>query len=238
MAPILRRLAGQNNIYGDLVPAYDNMYRVGLTARRWMQGFFRGLFVGDGTNESVFETDGTLRFDGDAIVWEDIRVPISAVRLGPAGNPNPELLYGGLVLGFEYQANVVNEERVYFVAQIPHSYKEGTNITPHVHWAPETDDDATARWALTYTWTNIGDTVGAPATIYVNQAINGNADDHLLTEFAQLDGTGKSISSILVCTLTRNSSDAADTFDDDAYLMEFDFHYQMDTVGSRQELLK
>lgn len=59
-----------------------------------------------------------------------------------------------------------------------------------------------------------------------------------LTSGSGLDGTGKKISSILICRIWRNSSNAADTYTDDAGLLSLDFHYQIDTVGSRAQYVK
>lgn len=222
----------------DLIPLEDSRYSVGSLVRRWLWGFFRRSRFGQADGYSEFEADGTLTFVGNATVWDDLRTPVTQVRVPAAKAPTWVAAYGTQVLAFSDQAVEGNEEEVYIAYQIPHSYLEGSDIYPHVHWAPETDDDAVGRWGLEYTWTNIDGAIGASATIHVNQAINGGADDHLYTGFAAIDGTGMTISSVFLCRLFRNSSDAADTFDDDMRLLEVDIHYQQDTVGSRQEMIK
>lgn len=74
--------------------------------------------------------------------------------------------------------------------------------------------------------------------IYVIDA-NAATDVHNMTSFASIAGTGKNISSMLICRLFRNSSHADDTFTGkSAYLLEFDLHFEVDTMGSRTETAK
>jgi len=53
-----------------------------------------------------------------------------------------------------------------------------------------------------------------------------------------IDGTGKKVSSILICRLWRYSSDADDTYNEDAGALFVDFHIQIDGFGSREEYKK
>jgi len=62
-------------------------------------------------------------------------------------------------------------------------------------------------------------------------------DDHILTDIVNISGTGKKISSMLICSLTRDVGVAND-YADDAYFLEADFHYEINTVGSRLEMEK
>ena len=190
-------------------------------------------------NYTAFEDDGTIEFNGDATVWDDLRVPVTSVRVPGSKAPTWTSYSAGQLLAFDYQAVAGNEEEVYFVAQLPHSYKEGTNITPHVHWIPDTDE-ATLRWGLEYEWVNVNGSFSATTTIYVDQAVGvDDSDKQFKTIFSAIDGTGKTISSMLVCRLFRNSSHANDTAETiDALLIEIDFHFEMDTVGSRLVLTK
>ena len=174
---------------------------------------------------------------GGETVWDDLRFPVSNIRI-PGTNPASwETLNGFQVLGFDAQA--VNDEQVFFLAQMPHGYKHGTDLHFHVHWTPETDDVAVVRWGLEYVWANInGSFSGDTTTVYGEQSINTNAGKHILTELTTISGTDKTFSSMLMCRLFRNSSHENDTFDDFAYLLEADFHYEIDQIGTRQEYVK
>jgi hypothetical protein len=61
---------------------------------------------------------------------------------------------------------------------------------------------------------------------------------HKAVNATGIDGTGKTLSSMIICRLYRDVSDANDTYASDAFLLEIDFHYEIDTVGSRTELTK
>ena len=174
---------------------------------------------------------------GNDTVWDDLRFPVSNIRV-PGTNPASwETFNGFQVLGFAAEA--VNEEQVFFLAQIPHGYKYGTDLEFHVHWVPETADSAVVRWGLEYEWANInGVFTGETTTIYGNETINDNAGKHILTDLGSITNSGHTLSSMLMCRLFRNSSSETDTFDDFAYLLEADFHYQIDQIGSRQEYVK
>ena len=49
------------------------------------------------------------------------------------------------------------------------------------------------------------------------------------------EGVKKTLSSMLVCRLYRSASDS---YGGDAGLLEIDFHYEIDSDGSRQEYTK
>ncbi len=166
--------------------------------------------------------------------WEDLRVPVDSVKV-TATNPATEAAYkGGLVLSFAKAATNV----VYFTCQVPHAYKVGTNIYPHVHYVPKTTGAGAIVWQLTYSWANINGTFAAETTLPVTTTGALTADKQHLTSFDPITGTGKGISSMLICSLSRLGADAADTYDDVAYLLEFDFHYLSDDTGSKNETSK
>ena len=229
----------------------------------WFAGAARKITVGavsagasnfgDGgaTNYAEFEADGTLKFNGTAKVWDDLRGPVNAVRVGPAGAPDFSQFKddgGGSTGVFAFWFDSGTEQQVYFSAQLPHTYAEGTNIEPHVHWVSADTAGGSGTdvcWGLEYTWANINGTFGNTAIIYADEQSNGSGetitvDKHYYTDFAAISGTGKTISSMLVCRLFRDATGTGgtDDYDDDAGLLEFDFHFEIDTVGSRAEITK
>ena len=172
-------------------------------------------------------------------MWDDLRVPISAIKVPAANNPTWTAYKGGQILAFSDQAVLGNEEIVYFVAQLPHSYKQGTDIEAHVHWVGEDNTAGNVRWLLTYSWANIGSVLPAESELTVNGANGGDTDEHNLSDFGFTTGAGKEISSMIICSLKRNSSNAGDTFTGkDAYLLEIDFHFQKNSLGSDAEQSK
>ncbi len=174
--------------------------------------------------------------------WDDLRVTLdkgsNAASLEYfSGSDGPQIWY------FRNNASL---EAMSFMVQLPHSWKEGTTIYPHLHWSPRASKSGNVEWKLEYTWVNY-----SPVTPQVFAAITTNtvvasgpftANSHVITALtssnAGIDGSGKLISSILICRITRNSSNAADTYADDAGLLFVDFHIQIDGAGSRQEYIK
>jgi len=55
---------------------------------------------------------------------------------------------------------------------------------------------------------------------------------HLIASFGAISGTGKTMNSILVCRLYRDATNAADTYVNEAGLLSFDIHFEIDKLGS------
>ncbi len=205
--------------------------------------------IGAGANYLQVEADGTIEFNGTATVWDDLRIAGSSIRIGPSFPPSFEQYKddGGGSVGvyLNYFEDVIEaqEQNVFFVAQMPHKWKLASTIYPHVHWTPNAAGGAgeEVRWGLEYTWVDYGETGGN--TTIINASAHGPSENlisgrHYITPFASIAGTGHTLSSMLVCRLYRNSSHADDDFTGKAGFLEFDFHYEIDTIGSRQEYVK
>lgn len=170
--------------------------------------------------------------------WFDIQVPVTALRLSGVKPPSWTDYKGSQILAFSDEAVEGNEEIVFFAVQVPASYKEGTNIKMHIHWVGEDNTAGNVLWKFTYSWANIGDALPGETTVAV-AAPNGATDTVLEIDLATMDGTDKKIQSTILCSLKRNSSNVADTLTGkDAYLMEADFHMQINTLGSQEENTK
>ena len=187
----------------------------------------------------TYSTD-TERWENDANPWEDLRVPAQNTKLNPTkSEPNFEEFTDGLFV-YKFDTSNADDESIHFVAQMPHAYKEGSDIRPHLHWAPDNTNTGNVVWQFEYIISNISGTFPSSAvSSEITVAADGTALKHQVDSFATIDGTGLTISHMLICRLTRMSgSDANDTFTGNACFLEFDFHYQKDTMGSRNELSK
>jgi hypothetical protein len=170
--------------------------------------------------------------------WSDLQVPINAIRLSGIKPPDWADYKGSQVLAFGDEAVEGNEEIVFFTVQLPASYAEGTNVKFHVHWLGEDDTAGDVVWKFTYSWANVGDVFPGETTAAV-AAPNSATDVLLEVDIADIDGTDKKVQGMLLCSLRRNSSNVADTFTGkSAYLMQADFHLQIDTPGSQEENTK
>lgn len=176
----------------------------------------------------------------EAIAWDDIRVAGTMVRpgatapalsaFGPSGNLK--------VLFFEEG----HHDEVHFEIQMPHGWKEGTYIYPHVHWTPVTTEAGNVVWELEYSWKNINATFAAPNTMTSDAtAAGGTAWVHHMTDLKDgggnnyIDGSGQTMSSMIVCRLHRNAGAGSDTLTEAVAFLEFDIHYKIDGLGSDAE---
>ncbi len=200
--------------------------------------------VGVGDNYVSIDRDGEIVLEGTSTVWDDIRIPLSSIKR--LGFSDPDWVQfqddgagsvGVYALAF---SNSVDEE-VYFGIQIPHDWKLGSNICPHVHWSPSNTDTGDVTWKLEYTISDIGGTFGTTTTIAVTQSGSGTAKKHQTADFPEIDMSVYTdpgdVSIILLCRLYRDVSDG-DDYNADAFLEETDFHYQKDSLGSKTETSK
>jgi hypothetical protein len=193
-----------------------------------------------------WQHDGTKK-----TLWSVVSVPTSAAKAGATASP----LWGSVTAAapfdtidiYWFQPNPVlaNEDRLFSTVQMPNDWKEGTDITAHVHWVAEQDAAGASqvvRWGMEYSWADMGDVFPASTTIYNDstdfttatvQSTQLVQNTHYVSEYSStISGTGHTVGSSLAFRLFRNSSHAEDTYTDDAGLLEVAFHYQVDGWGS------
>lgn len=207
--------------------------------------------IGDisGGNVTKIGTDGSLSYVGSATRWEDLRIPTTSLKESSVDMPTWDVFIddtdgpGVYLHWFDDEDGSINkEEELFFTAQMPHGWKEGSNIEPHVHWT--TKDDATGKnveWGLQYVWANVGDIFPSTTNIiYTNATVGApGLRRHSISQFPEIDGTGRTLSSMLICRIFRHSSHSNDTFNNkQAGLIEIDFHYEVDSDGSNEEYTK
>lgn len=164
--------------------------------------------------------------------WEDLRFPASSVRLGGASPATFQAYKDGGVLAFASNTN----QYIYIVAQMPHSWEEGTDIESHIHWTIPTSGAGTGaenvKWDLTYSWSNIGGAIPNSSSDTLTRDVqNITADTHIYNSFGTITGTGKDKSSCLIISLKRDTAVAND-YAQAVYLIEFDIHYKRNRAGT------
>jgi len=210
----------------------------------WVTWFLTGdnSKFGTDTDYTEFEADGTMKMNGAAKVWDDLRVQI-LTRVGGTAPAYASGFAGNATLyTYNFAHNALNN--VYFEVQMPHSW-DGGIISPHVHISPTTTGTGTVRFTLEYTFAEIGATFNATTmhgTYDMDYVISSNSQwKHVIAEGVS-DITPSSdqngISSIMICRLYRDGGVAPDTYGAAVSLLAVDIHYQMDTLGSRDEYLK
>lgn len=192
------------------------------------------IYLGGATDNISIDKNGNMFFNGDSTVWDDLQVNLSSVRLPASGSPTWTAYKGSQVLAF----SPTQDNKIYFTAQIPHGYKQDSNIDFHIHIVYPDNNTGNSEWILTHSWANILEDFPTETTVNVSLRASGNADNHTYEDIANIDGTGQKISSVLLCSLERNGTNARDDYANNIYLAALDFHIEKDTVGSRTELSK
>jgi hypothetical protein len=192
----------------------------------------------------AIESDGTVRMDNAAAVWDDMRFPLNYGTSSNLATTWTSFLGNTYLDAFK----ATGTDALYFQVQLPHNYKEGTDIFPHIHWSPlttGTTGNNGVYWELEYTWANNGETFPATTTLSgyeVVPALTGDlvAKRHYITKIGTsgISGSGKAISSMIICRIARLGDNVNDTYSGLAGALEVDFHYQIDTFGSREEYTK
>lgn len=180
-------------------------------------------------------TVGATRLVLNPPVWDNLAISMTNISLPVALAPTDMPYVNSHVKAFDPDAVNV----MYFSAQLPHTYLEGSDIEFHIRVVYPDADAGDSVWYFTYSWANPGGTFpGATMTTVISPS-TGVADElHEIGILAAINGIGKLIGSELLCSIQRSGALGTDTYANYVYLISCDFHYQVDTLGSRQEGIK
>jgi hypothetical protein len=176
------------------------------------------------------------------VVYDDIRILPGAFSFSGTNDPTQvSYLPGGSGLNTFLYEFALNDYAT-FTCQMPHDYKEGTDISVHVHWTPGyygVDEIGHAvGWKVSLSWQNIWGAFDSMTTYNTGDVSYGYDNYHQMSVDTTISGTGKKISSMIIGRITRTDTGSDDTWAGTAtghlpLLLEVDFHYQKDTLGSR-----
>lgn len=190
---------------------------------------------GGATHYSEFEDDGTLHFAGDATVWKDVMFPMAPPKATGAGNPTLTT-YNGNMRGYAFAVNDVHD---FDPQEMTHDSKVGSTATWHIHWLSRSNDgsDRTVKWELEYDVEPENGALATPTTIDVETIITSgsavntvqrdNIETFVIPAIARLAGA----------KLKRVASSGTEP-SVDPIVRALHFHYEIDTVGSREILTK
>lgn len=205
------------------------------------------LLIGTTTDYFNIEADGTDVRYGAATQWDDVYP--SSVTVGVGATAPTFSAYSGNLKAYEFTGSVSNKE-LHIGFQIYHSYKEGSNISPHIHlYIPNNGVGGTIIFDMEYDWANVDDTgaittttltgtltLPADSTIRKNVIFSFNGTGSPGGTSTPITGTGKKISSVFMTRLVRRQD--LDTFAGSVWLKSADIHIEKDMIGSRQTLIK
>ncbi len=189
-----------------------------------------GAFSRGVSSRGATFTESVLLAD-DATVWDDLVTPLTTSRQGALSKPD----FDYTNCGYLFPQNDTTEI-LYLNVQLPHRWKLGSGIWPHVHWHQAANQ--TPVFAIDYRWVNIGEAVSGSWSTYtmgtlISAYVSGTIHQ-INAGTAILAGTGKTMSSILQIKLYRNDN----VYSGDALATSFDIHYESDTLGSNTEYTK
>lgn len=181
-----------------------------------------------------------VAYSGDRTVFEDLRVSLVTAKVPASSAPDFEQVNddgSGSTGVFGY--HFADTEYIFFTVQLPHAYKEGSTIYPHIHFQTTSDVDPADNFGigLEYQWTDVNEDEAANTTSIEIEISTGvdSLGKHQVADLATsgIDGTDKKISSVLLCRLYRLAA-VGDNYADDVIITDFDIHYEKDTHGSRE----
>ena len=169
--------------------------------------------------------------------WEDLRFPVSAVQVNQSKSKPDQITLPRGVRAFGFDNT--GSEDVHFWVQMPHRWRQGTALSAHVHWTPTSTATGNVCWELHYSVADINGSFAALATMLGTDYTSGQNNRHLYCDLGDIDMSAVTgVSAMIACKLFRRGDYAIDTYGADAGLLEIDFHYRIDSLGSDQEATK
>lgn len=199
--------------------------------------YVKTVGLGSGANRTKIEDDGTLTFEGDATVWDDLVGSLIGKTLSSVSG---KVQYNWTENSITFNSGgsiSVSNDIVNFSVQIPHASKTDSGIDIHIHW--EQTDSTAREFTIQHRVQNNGD---AKTTSWTQNIVSTQADDKFtytsgtlnqISDLVHIDMTGAGISAVVQFKIARTDAVAGDievTF--------VDVHVEKDTLGSRQEYVK
>jgi hypothetical protein len=201
-------------------------------------------------------------------MWDDLRVSATMTAVDAALNTDAPRFsrimhnssrgpsYSGL-MGYIFDHGKDGRglfQSAHFAAQLPHSYREGSAIEPHVHIRLLPGEDSKPGQLLLlefeYCWSNMGEAIPQDTSIIsINHKVSAEEmeSDNILVSFGMIEKKNAKISSMLSCRFSRITIDPKwehehwkkqglenDSFEGGLLFLEFDFHFQKDNAGSSE----
>ncbi|MCK5612981.1 hypothetical protein KAR91_64500 [Candidatus Pacearchaeota archaeon] len=153
----------------------------------------------------------------------------------PKGGANQPILKefrNGLYLtAFTGAGGTIEESWTSF--HILHDYKDGTKVYPHVHWAHNiASPSGDVVWKMDYSVAkgHSGGAFPAPTTVSLQQTA-GAQYTHQIIETSDgnaIAATNLEPDTVIIVRIYRDPADGNDTFENDAFLINVDLHYEGD----------
>jgi len=197
--------------------------------------------IGGGSDYTEVESDGTIRFNGAATVWDDLMGDITRAKtVGTRVTLNDT----ENTMDFTTMASLT--DYIFLNFQIPHGWKIGSTLYPHVHWIHSVY--GVPNLMIQYRWQIEG---GEFDSVWKNYPLTNLAFSYSGTTINQISSgagitppVGANLSDIFQVRIIRDSSNASGLFagsdphPSTVMLTSADIHIEMDSIGSHLEFIK
>ena len=218
----------------NLVPYSGAVNNVDLGAKTLNAG---GATFGESANKIRFTSDGTLTLEGNATVWKDVFFIQSIPKAVGAGNPSLGVLLSSLN-GYTY---AIGDSNTFDPQEYPHEGRVGGNAHWHLHWISMTDvsGDKGVAWQLETSYALASSPMQTIVSSFVDVTVSPNTpiNTHMYSDFPMQTLTSAGPLTVIWAKLTRVSSDTTDPAND-PFAVGVHFHYEVDSLGSKTELVK
>jgi len=222
------------NAGGGLTTGDSNIL-IGISAGAALTTESQLIYIGDLIWGSMLRD--SLRLAGDVALtgdlwyedtfWDDLNTPATSAKISPVTS-KPAFDEDSLALYWNAQDTAA--EMCYYNFQMPHRWKAGTSIYPHVHYIQASGADTTEFFIIMYKWVDMGEQRPANATRVQtnNQTVYtySSGSIHQLASFPAISGSGHTESSVLQIKLMNYYVGS------DMYTLDFDIHFEIDKPGS------
>lgn len=184
--------------------------------------------IGGDTNYTQFEADGTVTFEGDATVWDDLNFDPDSSG-GPAVTL-PDYVIINDVIHREFTS--ANNQICGDGQELPHGYKLSSTLYPHIHVFLKNGEGAGATGAaFTFYWElrqTTGTTSGSVVLTATSAALAANPNRVDVFDATGFAGAAE-LGAQLTVKIARTAGNAGDVI-----VTTYGVHYEIDMAGSRQ----
>ena len=179
---------------------------------------------------------------GDGVVYDDIQVSISNIRVPTSSAPTERLYNGGIGSGvtFPFLGFAVNDY-LYFDMQTPHACLISSILESHIHYTTPTDGNGKKfKFQLDVIACPIAGSWAVPTGSPFTAERTMDSDDTNTQRYFDIAGipaVNTTVSTLYKCKLTRIAA-SGDEYGGEVYVSFLDGHYQKDSLGSRSETSK
>ena len=185
--------------------------------------------------------NGMASWSDFTVVYEDLQVSISNVRVPASSAPTERLHAHGIGSGVTFPSlGFALNDYLYFTVQTHHAMKLKTILDNHIHFMTPTDGSGTPdrfQFQLDVIAAALNGNYAVPTGSPFTKEHTIAADysnTHKLQDLADIPAVNTTVSTLYKCKLTRIAA-TQDEYGEEVYVDFMDYNYQKYTMGSRKE---